>query len=195
MVGTESYEAELPMVVAANLQRLRQRRGLSAAETARLAGLAQQTLTEIENGEVFPRIDVIWKLAGVLGVPFGTILGEGLGSRTKVMRRAQADVLMSSRGQLTSRVLFPLDGEARAEFYELRLAPGAIERAAGHAPGTTENLVVVKGTAVIEVDGSAHVLNEGDALFFHADVDHSYQNGGGDGLVLHLVMAYTLDAP
>lgn len=194
MPEPEASGTGLLSAIAGNLRRLRRQRGMSMADAARLGGLSLQTLAEIEDGEVVPPIDVLWKLASVLEVPFGAMLGEGLGSRTTVMRRAEADALVSSRGQFTSRALFPLNGEARAEFYELRLAPGAIERSAAHPPGTTENLVVVSGSAAIEVDDSTHLLSEGDALFFHADTLHSYQNAGPAGLILHLVMTYSSTA-
>jgi XRE family transcriptional regulator, regulator of sulfur utilization len=195
MTGTEQPGNSLLASAAANLQRLRRQRGLSLAELARFSGLEEGELTEVEAGTLFPAIDAIWKLAGVLGVPFGALLGEETGSRTTVMRRAEADVLVSSRGRFTSRALFPLNGASRAEFYEIRLGPGVIERAAAHPPGTSENLIVVRGTAVIEADGGTHLLNEGDAIFFFADGDHAYLNGGAGDLILHLVMTYSaLDA-
>ena len=138
---------------------------VSAAELARLAGLEEGDVADIEDGATFPAIDVVWRLSSALDVPFGAILSEGLGNRAAVSRRAEAEVLASTSGGFTSRPLFPLEGDHKAEFYELRLAPGAIERSPAHTAGTTENLVVVRGTAVIETEEGSHALNEGDALF------------------------------
>jgi quercetin dioxygenase-like cupin family protein len=76
------------------------------------------------------------------------------------------------------------------EFYELRLAPGGEERADPHPPGTSENLVVTQGSLVMVVDTAEHVLEQGDAIVFEADVPHAYRNAGATEAVMYLVMTY-----
>ena len=76
------------------------------------------------------------------------------------------------------------------EFYELRLAPGGIERADSHPPGTVENLVVSRGTVEIETGGAVHALGPGDAVVFEADAPHSYRNAGDVEALMYLVMTY-----
>jgi quercetin dioxygenase-like cupin family protein len=76
------------------------------------------------------------------------------------------------------------------EFYELRLARGATERAEPHPPGTTENLVVTQGEVDIDVAGRHEVLRAGDAIVFPADVPHAYANSGAGDAVMYLVMTY-----
>jgi len=89
-----------------------------------------------------------------------------------------------------SRALFPFDEPRRVEFYELRLAPGGIERADAHPPGTVENLVVNRGTVEIESGGGVHALSPGDAVVFEADAPHSYRNAGDVEATMYLVMTY-----
>jgi len=190
MSATRSEAVPLPTKVGVNIREFRVRRGLSGGDLARLAGIEEGDVIDIEDGATFPAIDVVWRLAAALDMPFGAILSEGLGSRAAVSRRVDAEVLASTSGGFTSRPLFPLEGDHKAEFYELRLAPGAIERSPAHAAGTTENLVVVRGAAVIETDEGSHALNEGDALFFFADAPHAYQNAGAGELVMHMVITY-----
>jgi quercetin dioxygenase-like cupin family protein len=76
------------------------------------------------------------------------------------------------------------------EFYELRLAPGGLERADAHTPGTTENLVVARGAVEIEVGGRTERLGAGDAIVFEADVPHVYRNQDAGETVMYLVMTY-----
>jgi len=190
MSTTESGTVSLPITVGANIRLFRMRRGISGADLARFAGLEEADVADIEDGRTFPAIDVVWRLSSALDMPFGAILSGGLGNRAAVSRRAEAEVLASTSGGFTSRPLFPLEGDHKAEFYELRLAPGAIERSPAHAAGTTENLVVVRGEAVIETDEGSHALNEGDALYFFADVPHAYQNASAGELVMHMVITY-----
>jgi transcriptional regulator with XRE-family HTH domain len=183
--------AELSAILGRNLRRLRTQRGLSLERLAKLSGVSRAMLGQIETGKSTPTISLLWKVATALGVPFANLLAAQATSGTVVLRRDEARVLSSSDGRFTSRALFPFDSERRVEFYELRLAPNHREDADAHAPGTKENLIVVRGT--IEV-ATAHeravTLAEGDAILFEADVSHSYRNLTSTEAVLYLVMTY-----
>jgi quercetin dioxygenase-like cupin family protein len=76
------------------------------------------------------------------------------------------------------------------EFYELRLAPRAVEDADPHPHGTLENLVLQRGAVEIQVAGATHPLAAGDAIQFQADVPHRYVNRGTAEAVMYLVMSY-----
>jgi quercetin dioxygenase-like cupin family protein len=70
------------------------------------------------------------------------------------------------------------------------MAPGAVEDAEPHAPGTTENLTVAHGKVEIVAGDDRSVLSAGDSIYFQADVPHSYRNPGPDRAVMFLVMTY-----
>jgi quercetin dioxygenase-like cupin family protein len=91
---------------------------------------------------------------------------------------------------MQTRALFPWDLPRRSELYQVELKPKAIEHAAAHAPGTTENLVVSRGDVVIHVGEETAQLGDGDAFFFHADVPHAYENVGDQPAVLYLSVTY-----
>lgn len=148
-------------------------------------------LGQIETGKSVPTIGLLWKIAVALGVPFATLIASAETPGTLVLRRSTAKLLSSSQGRFSSRALFPFDSERQTEFYELRLAPLHCETAEPHAPGTRENLVVAEGSIEV-VSGSERpvALSKGDAVFFEADVPHSYRNLGTDEAVLFLVMTY-----
>ena len=93
-------------------------------------------------------------------------------------------------GSFTSRALFPFDEPRTVEFYELRLAPGSVERADPHPPGTVENLVVTSGRLEIGVADDRYLLATGDAIQFDADGPHEYHNPGDTEAVIYLVMTY-----
>ena len=195
MTGTERPEGAdaldgLGATVAANIRRLRLQQGLSLERLASLSGVGTAVLQAIEQDSAVPAIEAVWKVAKVLGVPFSSILSDSQGAGTAVLRRAESAVLASQDGRFTSRALFPFHGERQVEFYELRLAPGTLETAEAHAPGTTENIVVVRGPVEIVTADGPHRLEEGDAILFEADSPHAYRNPGEAEAVLHLVMAY-----
>ena len=181
----------LAQAIASNLRLLRTQQGLSPETLSRLAGVDVATLSGLEAVQELPAIDTLWRISKALEVPFSSLLSEGTANRSTVIRRTEGRVLASRDGLFTSRALFPFQGERQVEFYELRLAPGAVERADAHAPGTLENLVVSAGRAEIVTADGPFLLEEGDSILFEADTPHRYANPGDQEAVLFLVMSYT----
>jgi transcriptional regulator with XRE-family HTH domain len=187
----ESSEAsDLTPFVGANLKRFRSERGLSLEKLAKASGVSRAMLGQIELGQSTPTINVLWKIARALGVPFSALISQESAPGTMVLPAAKAKVLRSHDGSFSSRALFPMDRPRTVEFYELRLAPLAVEHADPHPPGTTENLVVSAGSVEITVGSDRRLLVPGDAILFEADVPHDYRNPGGSEAVMYLVMTY-----
>ncbi|HXX66735.1 MAG TPA: helix-turn-helix domain-containing protein [Polyangiaceae bacterium] len=187
--GSQGFTPE----VGANLRRLRTRRGLSLERLSRASGVSRAMLGQVELGRSIPTINVLWKIAHALGVSFSALITDPTGTHPTVIRAANAKVLTSHDGAFVSRALFPSDAPRSVEFYELRLAPGSVERADAHPPGTRENLVVVKGELGLVVGGKRHRLSAGDAILFEADVPHEYWNETRELLHMYLVMTYEDD--
>ncbi len=176
--------------VAGNLRRIRTDRGLSLDKLAKASGVSRAMLCQIELGQSAPTINVLWKIASALRVPFSALMSAPSSPRTRVLNAATAKVLRSADGSFSSRALFPYGEPRTVEFYELRLAPHSAENAEPHAPGTVENLIVAAGVLEILVDTSCHVLGTGDAIQFEADTPHVYRNPGDTEAVMYLVMTY-----
>ncbi len=181
---------DLTPVVGTNLRRLRGQRGLSLEKLSQVSGVSRAMLGQIELGQSAPTINVLWKISSALGVPFSALISARPSGGLQVLRAEQAKLLTSHDGSFTSRALFPFDEPRRVEFYELRLAPGGVEKADAHNPGTTENLVVAKGAVEIEVQGKKEHLSAGDAMVFEADVPHVYRSRSDGESVMYLVMTY-----
>jgi transcriptional regulator with XRE-family HTH domain len=184
---------DLAPVVGKNLRRLRTQRGLSLERLAQASSVSRAMLGQVELGKSAPTINVLWKIARALNVTFSALIDPGSDGGATLLRRADSKLLTSHDGRFTSRALFPFDEPRRVEFYELRLAPGAVESAPAHPAGTTENLVVNAGTLVIEVGREKHQLGEGDSIQFQADVEHVYRNPGTSAALVYLVMTYARD--
>jgi transcriptional regulator with XRE-family HTH domain len=189
-VASADASSDLTPVVGTNLRRLRMKRGLSLERLARASGVSRAMLGQIELGQSTPTINVLWKIARALAVPFSALITNRTAGRTTVMAAARAKVLTSHDGAFSSRALFPFDEPRTVEFYELRLAPLSIEQADAHPPGTIENLVVTSGSLEMVVGAEHHALGAGDAILFEADVPHTYRNAGTTDLVMYLVMTY-----
>jgi transcriptional regulator with XRE-family HTH domain len=185
-----SASSELTDAVALNLRKIRTRRGHSLEQLANLSGVSRAMLSQIEAAKSTPTIGLLWKVARALGVPFAALTGSPDTRKTKVMRGNEAKSLSSADGSFVSRALFPFGPPRKVEFYELRLKPRGEEKAEPHAPGRTENLVVVEGVVEIEVAGAIHHLATDDAMLFEASGPHTYRNVGKGEARLFLVMTY-----
>jgi transcriptional regulator with XRE-family HTH domain len=188
---TNKAEPEGPAVGAA-LRRIRNERGFSLETLAERSGVSRAMLSQIELDRSTPSIKLLWKIARALDVPFSALITTSTSEEvTAVIRSAKARRITSHDGRFSTRPLFPTDRPRRVEFYELVLAKQGREEAVPHPPGTSENLVVVRGQVEIEVDGVTHSLGVGDSILFRADVPHTYRNAGGSDAVMHLVMVYS----
>jgi quercetin dioxygenase-like cupin family protein len=147
-------------------------------------------LGQVELGQSAPTINVLWKIARALGVPFSALITSSESNGTLVLKRADAKLLTSHDGKFRSRALFPFDAPRSTEFYELRLSHGGVEKAHPHPPGTSENLIVAQGHVEIESAGERYLLDTGDAIVFEADRPHVYRNKGSGEAVMYLVMTY-----
>jgi len=177
-------------MVGENLRRIRAERGLSLEKLAGLSGVSRAMLGQVELGQSTPTINVLWKIARALGLPFSALISSGAAPGATVLPAARAWILRSRDGAFTSRALFPMDRPRHVEFYELHLAKGATENADPHPPGTFENLVVANGAVEIELGSEVRRLEEGDAIVFQADVPHAYRNVGATEATMYLVMTY-----
>lgn len=190
--GAEQEAQDLKRRVAENLSRLRKTRGLSLEKLAILSGVSRGMLGQIEAGESTPTIALLWKVARGLDVRFADLLGvEESSEEPRVLAKCDARILQSADGGFKSRALFPFDSRRRAEFYELRLRARHIESADAHAEGTYENIIVGAGQLVLTIgDGESVKLCAGDAIYFRADVPHSYANPLARECLIYLVMTY-----
>ena len=183
--------ADLLPIVGANLRRLRGERALSLEGLAKLSGVSRAMLGQIELGHSAPTINVLWKIARALELPFSALIAApNAVPGTRVLDAQKTKRLTSHDGTFASRALFPFDEPRRVEFYELDLKRGATEVADPHPPGTRENLVVTSGCVEVAVAGERHQLSTGDAIVFEADKPHHYKNTGDSDARMYLVMTY-----
>lgn len=182
---------ELKRRVGANLERLRKQRALSLERLASISGVSRAMLGQIEAGESAPTIALLWKVARGLDVRFADLLGDEDTGDVQFLPFDTSKVLRSSDAGFESRALFPFDTRRRAEFYELRMLGGHVERAEPHAEGTYENIVIQQGRLRLTVgDAEPLEMRPGDAVYFRADLPHVYENPGAKETVMYLVMTY-----
>lgn len=160
---------------------------MSLGALAQRSGLSKTILARIEAGQGNPALETLWRVAGALDVPLGSLLGEGEPPRTRLIRAGEGERIHSEAGFLARLVL--AEGRAhRTEIYEFELASGVDYRSMPHAPGTEELVLCLSGRMRVGPVGDDAELGPLDALWFPADLPHHYA-AGDPGLGLN-VMSY-----
>ena len=88
--------------VGRRLRELREARGLTLSELARVAGVGKATLSGLENGTRDPRLETLYAIAAALGVPMSALTLDrgrpGLGRLTGAGRGSGVDAAGGLRG-------------------------------------------------------------------------------------------------
>lgn len=147
-------------------------------------------LNQIELAKTAPSITTMAKIARALQVSLATLLESDASPTHYLIKQQEARLVTSADGAYTARALFPPHGPQTNEFYEVRLAPGALETAAVQPPGAIENIVVHEGRLRLKVGDELFELSAGDAIQFDANQPHIYENPDDKPARLYLVVSH-----
>ncbi|MEX0427609.1 helix-turn-helix domain-containing protein [Nocardioides sp. DS6] len=158
-------------LVARNVRRFRQERGLSMGELARRAGLAKQTLSTIEQGQGNPTVETLALLGDALDVSLRRLLTEW-GTPVYVQRAAGAE--WADHAQWRERLLDEVYGSGYVRTLLLRLDRRAHQRPEidAHTAGTLHHLYVISGRLRTGPLSEPVELGPGDFARYPGDVPH-----------------------
>jgi XRE family transcriptional regulator, regulator of sulfur utilization len=171
--------------LAANVRRLREARGLSQAQMARLAGIPRPTWASLEAGGANPTLGVLARTAAALSVSIEELIGP---PRETGKLYPAAGLRSRRRGSVTVRDLLP-EKIPGMEIERLELPRGAVLNGIPHTPGTREYLACERGRIELTTEGQTFALAPGDVVVFRGDQRHSYRNPGPDPAIAYSVVA------
>jgi transcriptional regulator with XRE-family HTH domain len=172
--------------LADNIKAMREARGLSQQQIAKIAGVPRATWTHLESGAANPTLAVLIKCANALQVRLDELLGPAR-QPAKLVRAGE--LTTRQRGQVAIRKLLPepLPG---LDLERMVLPPGARMAGVPHTPGTREYLTCEHGTVELAVAGERYTLGEGDVVSFRGDQRHAYHNPGQATAVAYSAIAF-----
>jgi transcriptional regulator with XRE-family HTH domain len=182
--------------IGKNIAAIRKTRSLSLEELSRRSGVSTGMLSQIEKEKVNPTVAVVWKIAYGLDVPFNDLLArEDEEPLFNILHRNEAVILERNAGRVIFRILSPLSMAEKLELYTLTLKKDGVLESSAHSDETEEFLTVLKGRVSVEVNSKKAVLEEGDTIHFHADVDHVIRNEHDSEALLYMVVKYASGMP
>ncbi|MGA9520987.1 MAG: XRE family transcriptional regulator [Myxococcaceae bacterium] len=167
-------EDDLAGRLARNLKSLREARGATQTQLAKLAGIPRATWAHLESGASNPTLSVIHRAASALQVSLGELVARPRAS-ARIYRRQDLPVRMRGAGVLRKLLPDPLPG---TEFDRVELPPKARLTGVPHTAGTREYLTCESGELALVVSGERFLLQTGDVVVFRGDQKHSYENAG-----------------
>lgn len=179
----------LQLILASNLKKIREERGLSLDKVAGLTGVSKSMLGQIERGESNPTLATVWKIANGLHVGLTELVKEKQDDH-EIIRKNEVAHILEDNGKSKVYPYFTYEDGRPYEVYKVDMEPGSYIDAEPHPEGCVEVIVVNAGEVTLRVKDEEVTLFEGDATRFNAHQVHSYHNSGKRQTRLGIVIYY-----
>ncbi len=171
---------------------LREQANLTLDRFSKLSGVSRAMLSKVERGEKSPTIGVAKRIAHALDTSFSVLMGdEGAARRTlALVRKDQRQVFRDSETGFERYLLSPVMAGMPVEVVLHHLPPRASTgKLPAYPAGVTKHILATRGRVVVGTENIETVLDEGDTLFFEADVEHWFENRTASGVEYYLVIS------
>ena len=181
--------------IGAKIKELRSAKKLKLQDVANETGFSTALISQIENNNVSPPIATLSKIAHFFDVKIGHFFSEN-------EEECPYEVLRANERTVVPRVVSK-DGTNHGYLYEslsvrkqnkkmdpfLLTLNEKVTNTDTYSHSGEEFLFLMKGTAELLLDDQRIVLNEGDCVYFDANLKHRLLSTGGDEVkVLAVVM-------
>jgi quercetin dioxygenase-like cupin family protein len=146
-------------------------------------------ISKLERGEKNPTLVVAAKLAEGFGVTLSQLVGMEDRREVVVVPRERRMVMRDPETGFERQLLSPSFGVRDVEFIRNVVPEGSTSGDfPPHRRGVEEYIAVEKGCLKATLGGEERLLEEGDALYFQADVTHRFDNVGDGECSYYLVI-------
>jgi transcriptional regulator with XRE-family HTH domain len=189
-MGASGVDAVSADRLGERVRELRRGRGLTLEELAVRSEVSRAMISKVERGEKNPTLVVAAKVAEGLEITLSELLGTEERREIIVGPRERRMVMRDPETGFERQLLSPGFGGRAVEFIR-NIVPR--ESTSGEFPphrrGVEEYVAVEKGRLRAIIGGEEYLLEEGDALYFEADVSHRFDNAGDGECSYYLVIA------
>jgi transcriptional regulator with XRE-family HTH domain len=183
--------ADAAGLLATNVRTLREARGLTHQQAAKLAGIPRPTWTHLESGAANPTLGVLLKVATALQVSLDELLAP---PRATARQYRPTELPKRRKGDVEIRKLLP-DPLPGLDIERMELPQGKGMAGVPHTPGTREYLTCETGALELTVAGTRYRLAPGDVVVFRGDQNHGYRNVGEGSAIAFSVVVLAPAAP
>jgi transcriptional regulator with XRE-family HTH domain len=168
---------------------LRRERGLTLDVLAGRSGVSRAMISKLERGEKNPTLVVAARVAEGLGVSLSQLVGVEERREVVVVPKERRMVMRDPETGFERQLLSPSFGGCGIEFIRNVVPEGSTSgEFPPHRKGVEEYIVVEKGRLRALLGDEEHLLEDGDAIYFEADVPHRFDNVGEGECSYYLVI-------
>ncbi len=190
MVPGAMSEAVATEKLGARVRELRRERGLTLQGLAEKSGVSRAMISKLERGEKNPTLVIAARLAEGLEVTLSQLAGMEERREVIVVPKDRRMTMRDPETGFERQLLSPSFAGRGLEFVRNVIPEGATSgEFPPHKKGAEEYIVVERGRMLAVLGGEEHLLEEGDSLYFEADVAHRFDNAGEGECSYYLVIS------
>lgn len=163
--------------VGKRIRYLRRLQGLTSDELAKLTGVSQSMISQIERGQVSPSLETLWKLSHSLKVPVFSFFETEESNAVTICRSGEEKLIKRVRPNVSYQLLSPSTGK-QMSFFKMVVEPGEELDTPFMYHSGEECGIMLRGSIRIEVEGETHMIYEGDSIYFDSSLPHRFMNTG-----------------
>lgn len=188
-MGISAVEEALPGRLGPRVRGLRRERGMTLEGLAAASGVSRAMISKLERGEKSPTLVVAARVAEGLSVSLSQLTGVEERREVVVVPRDRRMVMRDPQSGFVRQLLSPSFGGRGVEFVRNEIPEGSTSgEFPPHRRGVEEYVAVEEGRLKAVLGGEEYLLEQGDALYFEADVTHRFDNAGEGECAYYLVI-------
>ncbi len=163
--------------IGARIRELRLERSMTLQALAEATGLSPSLISVVERGRSSPSIGSLIVIAEALDVPMSELIAVRVRSEEDIVVRPESHEVIETARHVVRRLI----REDRSRGVSVALNEYAPHTGSAERPITHEGFeygYVLEGILTVEVDGVAHVLEEGDLIAYSSQRRHRIWNHG-----------------
>lgn len=165
--------------IGKRIRYLRRSQGLTSEELAKLAGISQSMISQIERGQVSPSLETLWKLGHSLKVPVFSFFETEETHAVTIARANEATMIKRVRPNVSYQLLSPSSGK-QMSFFKMVVEPGEDLDVPLLFHSGEECGIMLSGSLQVQVENEVHMIHEGDSIYFDSSLPHRFRNVGDD---------------
>ena len=161
--------------------RLRTADKMSLGDLSQSSGVAKSMISQIEKNETNPSLATLSRLSQALGTSVEAMVSQGGSDDSALVEKTEIQdtpLLKSTDGLCELRIIGSIDTVQWVQWYDFQAQPGGILESSPHPDGSVENLTILQGEVLVEVENESWTAKAGETLRYRADRPHKITNTG-----------------
>lgn len=176
--------------IGRKIRDIRLKKEISQAQLAAEMGVTPSTISQVESNAISLSLPALLRLTRALNISIGSLFDEKQAQPAHFLFRAKSRAVSAFRVKdVTFDSILPEHSQDGMEAYVVNMAPGAEIDSHLYVSKGKEFGFILSGAVEMDMKGRTYTVNEGDAVYFTADVPSGWRNTSDNPARMLLVVA------